>query len=267
MADFVAASRDVTQRKARQNRIIFIALGIILTVLIGESIFQFLLAPNMRIENIIIDNEAPPLRRDDLLSAAGLQGQHYYFRIDVEAIRSRIEALPAVKSAWVQKIFPASLRIVTRGRQPLAFAFADGEGTVPLVFDEEGVVFLAGNDVPEAGLPVLSGIRFEGFRVGMRLPDMLKPFLTDIMKLQKTSPSLLSAFSEMKIVRKGDEQFEVVLYPVYHRVPVRIEGTLSAERCKAILVVLDALGQEGMLNSLEELDFRTEDIIYRFKEG
>ncbi|MDR1933646.1 MAG: FtsQ-type POTRA domain-containing protein [Spirochaetales bacterium] len=266
MTDIAAGSRRAAGRGARQNRLVLAALGLILTFLLGEGIFHFLLAPNMRIENIIIDNDTP-LRRDDLLSAAGLRGQHYYFRVDVEAVKSRLEALPAVKSAWVRKIFPGSLHIVTRGRQPVAASFAGGDRTLALAFDEDGVVFLTGADVPDTGLPVLSGIRFEGLHAGMRLPDMLKPLLADIVKLGKSSPALLSAFSEMKIVRKGDEQFEVVLYPVYHRVPVRIEGELNVERCKAILIVLDALRQEGMLGRLEELDFRAEDIIYRYKEG
>ncbi|MCL1818209.1 MAG: FtsQ-type POTRA domain-containing protein [Spirochaetaceae bacterium] len=267
MADFAAAARFTGKRKTRQNRVIFIALGIVLAVLFGECIFQFILAPNMRIENIIIDNDSP-LHRDEILSAAGLQGQHYYFRVDGDAIQTRLEALPAVKSARIEKIFPGSLRVAVAGRRPIACAFAENaEGMLPVAFDEEGVVFLEGAAVPETGLPVVSGIRFEGFRSGLRLPPMLTPFLGDLANLQRTSPSLLAAFSELKVVRKGDEQFEYVAYPVYHRVPVRMEGELSAQRCKTALIVLDALKQEGLLGWVEEIDFRTEDIVYRMKEG
>jgi cell division protein FtsQ len=268
MADIAAEGRfSGGRRKARRSRMVFIMLGIVITFILCEVVFHFVLAPNMRIENIIIDNDAP-VRREELLSAAGLRGQHYYFRIDVGAIKSRLEALPAVKNAWVQKVFPASLRIVTHSRQPVAIAFAETpEGTVPLAFDEDGVVFLSGQDVPETDLPVLSGIRFEDYRAGVRLPEMLKPFLVCLMKLEKSSPVLLSAFSEMKIVRKGNEQFEFVLYPLYHRVPVRMEGELDAQRCKMVLIVLDALEKEGLLGRVDEIDFRTEDIIYRFKEG
>ncbi|MDR1625257.1 MAG: FtsQ-type POTRA domain-containing protein [Spirochaetia bacterium] len=267
MADLVAAG-FAGRPKTRHGRGMFVVLGIVFTFLVCEGIFHFVLAPNMRIENIIIDNDAP-LRREELLSAAGLQGgRHYYFRLDVEAVRTRLEALPSVKSAWVRKVFPASLRIVTRSRQPVAVAFAETpSGTVPLAFDEDGVVFLTGRDVPETGLPVLSGIRFEDFRAGVRLPEMLRPFLACLMKLEKSSPVLLSAFSEMRIVRKGNGQFEFVLYPLYHRVPVRMEGELDAQRCKTVLIVLDALEKEGMLGRVEEIDFRTEDMVYRFKEG
>jgi cell division protein FtsQ len=266
MADF-AAARFADRKAKRHSRFVFAALGIVFTVILGECIFQFVLAPNMRIENIIIDNSAP-LRRDELLSAAGLQGRHYYFRVDVDLVKSRLEALPVVKSAWVQKIFPTSLRIVTRGREPLALALAENaSGSVPVVFDGEGVVFLTDKDVADVNLPVLSGIRFEDFRPGLRLPDMLKPLLADIMKLGKNSSAVLSAFSEIRIIRKGEEQFEYILYPVYHRVPVRMEGELTVQRCQAVLIVLDTLGKERLLGRMEEIDFRTEDIIYRLKEG
>jgi cell division protein FtsQ len=87
------------------------------------------------------------------------------------------------------------------------------------------------------------------------------------MKLRKSSPDLLAAFSEMKIVPGGNGQFDFVMYPLYHRVPVRMEGYLDSQRCRMILIVLDALRKEGMLDRLEELDFRTDDIIYRLKEG
>ncbi|MDR1316211.1 MAG: FtsQ-type POTRA domain-containing protein [Spirochaetales bacterium] len=268
MADIITEGRFAAERrKTRRGRGIFIVFGIVITFLLCEGIFYFALAPNMRIENIIIDND-PPLKREELLSAAGLHGQHYYFRLDVETVKSRLEALPSVKSAWVRKVFPASLRIVARSRQPVAIALAESpSGTIPLAFDEDGVVFLSGREVPETSLPVLSGIRFEDFRAGVRLPEMLKPFLVCLMELEKSSPVLLSAFSEMKIVRKGSGQFEFVLYPLYHHVPVRMEGELDAQRCRMVLIVLDALDREGLLGRVEEIDFRTEDIIYRFKEG
>jgi cell division protein FtsQ len=266
MADF-AASRFAGRKAKRPNRFLLAALGIVCTVILGECIFQFALAPNMRIRNIIVENGAP-VSRQELLSAAGLQGRLYYFRVDADLVKARLEALPAVKSAWVQKVFPASLRIVTHGRRPLVLALAHEPGSsVPVAFDEEGVAFLAGGDVPRASLPVLSGIRFEGLHPGLRLPDMLKSLLADIMKLEKSSPEVLAAFSEIKIVRKGEEQFEYVLYPVYHRVPVRMEGELTAEGCRAVLIILDTLRQERLLGRVEEIDFRTEDIIYRLKEG
>jgi len=267
MADYAAAGSFSERRKARPSRLLLITLGLVFVVLIGEGIFQFILAPNMRIESIVIDSDTN-LSRGDILSAAGLTGQLYYFRIDTGKIKASLEELPAVKSARVEKIFPGSLRIYLNSRRPVALAFVENSaGNLPVAFDEEGVVFLEGAGVPETGLPVVSGIRFENFRPGLRLPGMLAPFLGDLARLQKNSPVVLAAFSELRIVRKGDEQFEYVAYPVYYRVPVRMEGELSAQRCKTVLIVLDALSKEGILGRVEEIDFRTEDIVYRMKEG
>ncbi|MDR2589221.1 MAG: FtsQ-type POTRA domain-containing protein [Spirochaetales bacterium] len=252
---------------ARNGRSLVIVFCGVILLIMGELVFQFGIAPNMRIESIVFDNTVP-VPREQLLVAAGLHGKPYYFKLNLEEIKNGLEGLPPVKSAFVQKVFPDSLRIVTRGREPLATAFAETEGGIlPLAFDEEGVVFLSGKDVPEQGLPVFSGLRFEGPQHGTRLPAMLKPFLQDLHKLRKSSPALFSAFSEMRVVPRGAEHFEIILYPVYYRVPVRIEGELEAERCKVILIVLDALLRDGTLDKMAEIDFRTNDIIYRLKEG
>ena len=267
MTDFAAAARFTNKKKTPPSRLLLVALGVVFTIILGQCIFQFFLAPNMRIENIIIDNDTI-LHRGELLFSAGLSGQHYYFRIDTEAIKFRLESLPAVRDARVERVFPDSLRIAVTGRRPVAFAFAqNAAGELPVAFDDEGVIFLEGPDVPETGLPVISGIRFESFRTGLRLPDMLLPLLSDLELLHRTSPAVLSAFSEIRIIRKGNDQFEYVVYPVYYRVPVRMEGELSAQRCTTALIVLDALSQEGLLGRIEEIDFRTEEIIYRMRGG
>jgi cell division protein FtsQ len=263
----VFEGRWAERKKARSGRFIYFILGIIAAVIAGELAFQFLIAPNMKVDKIVFDSNVP-LRREELLAAAGLNGTLFYFKIDIEAVQKGLEALPAVKSASVEKSFPGSLRIVARGREPVAVAYAETEtGMLPLAFDEDGVIFLAGANVPETNLPVLSGLRFENPGLGTRLPPMLKPFLQDILNLRKGSPALFAAFSEMRVVPRGAEHFEILLYPEYYRAPLRIEGELDAERCKMFLIVLDALLRDGTLDTLAEIDCRTGDMVYRLKES
>jgi cell division protein FtsQ len=252
--------------KPRPSRMPALIIGTILLILAGEGLFQFVLAPNMRIGKIIVENELQ-LSREQLLSIAGVEAEPYYFDLNVETVKKNLEAWPAVKSAYVRKIFPDSLRIIAQARKPLAVAFAESGGaTLPLAFDEEGVVFQSGADVSVSGLPVVSGIRFEGIKAGMRLPAMLGSLFQDLKTLKSSSPAILGGFSEFRIVKKGEEHFEILLYPVHHRVPVRIEGSLTEERCKMILLVLDVMNRESLLEKVEELDFRTGDIIYRMKK-
>ena len=73
MADFVSSARFMGKRKIRASRSLIIALGIVFAALIGGCVFQFILAPNMRIENIVIDNDTP-LGSDEIISTAGLRG-------------------------------------------------------------------------------------------------------------------------------------------------------------------------------------------------
>jgi cell division protein FtsQ len=235
--------------------------------LAGEGVFHFLVVPNLRIEKISLDNDLS-LGQDEILRIAGIESPPFYFSLDVDAVRRNLESWHSIKSAYVEKVFPDSLRIIVRSRRPLAVAFAEAaESTLPLSFDEDGIVFQSGKEVADLNLPVISGIRFEGIKAGMRLPAMLNSFFKDLRDLQNSHPAVFGSFSEFRIVKKGDGFFEVLLYPVHHSVPVRIEAGLSAERGKMILMVLDVMNKEGILDKVEEIDFRTGDIIYRLKEG
>ncbi len=269
MADNILYEGRLCEKRVRKpSRVPALILALIVIVLAGEAFFQFVLAPNLKIGRIFVDSELP-LDRNQLLSIAGLEAEPYFFTVNTETARKNLEAWPAVKSAVVEKVFPDSLRIVARARRPLAVAFAESGGaTLPVAFDEDGVVFQGGADAAGLGLPVVSGIRFEGIKAGMRLPAMLEGLLRDMQTLKSSSPAVFGSFSELKIVRKGEENFEVVLFPVHYRVPVRMEGSLTEERCKMALMVLDVMHRENLLDKVEEIDFRTGDIIYRMrKEG
>jgi cell division protein FtsQ len=244
-----------------------LVIGVFLLVLAGEGIFHFLVVPNLRIEKISLDKDVP-LGREEILRIAGIESTPFYYSLDVDTVRRNLESWHSIKSAYVEKVFPDSLRIIIRSRRALAVAFAETAGsTLPLSFDEEGIVFQSGREVADLNLPVISGIRFEGTKAGMRLPAMLTSFFEDLRDLQNSHPAVFAGFSEFRIVKKGDGFFEVLIYPVHHGVPVRIEAGLSAERGKMILMVLDVMNKEGLLGKVEEIDFRTGDVIYRLKEG
>ena len=269
MADNILYEGRVLEKRGRwAGRLPGLIIGLVLAVLAGQGVFHLLLAPKLRISRIIVEGELP-LDRGRLLSIAGLEGRPQFVAVREETVRRNLEAWPGIKSAVVEKSFPDSLRIRAQARRPLAVAFAEtGKGTLPLAFDEEGVVFSIGAAAADPALPVLSGIRFEGVRAGVRLPGMLEGLLRDLHALRTGAPAVFGSFSELRIVRKGEEAFEILLYPVHFRTPIRMEGALTEERCKMALMVLDVMSRENLLDKLEEIDFRTGDIIYRIrKEG
>ncbi len=267
----VESARNEQDRSQHQDRLrLFFSrlIVILLLILVGEVIFQFLLAPRLVITSVVID--APggfPMTNEQIMSAAGFNGPLGFFSIDTQAAEALLTRIPRVARARVSKDFPGSLRIILEERLPLACSLAGGEaGVVPLVLDRQGVVFaVGGSGIPE-DLPVISGIRFPEVREGMRLPDPVVPFLEQLHQLSQEAPQLFGLISEVKFEKRGLSDYDVVLYPRGYQTRVRIGKEISAELLKYILVVLDVTRREGINSTLEELDLRSSRIVYRTRE-
>jgi cell division protein FtsQ len=251
----------------RTSRILLLTIAVLALALIGELAFHFVIAPELAITEITVESEIA-LGDDELLRLAGLERAPAYFDVDVEAVARSLETHPTVRAATVEKVFPNRLEISLTGRKPLLVTLAEGEnGTVPVAVDEQGVVFEVERNRAALDLPLVSGIRFEGFTPGVQLPPMLHEFLADVQRLKMDHPVLFDQISEYRIVRTGDHSFEVLLYPVNYSTPVRIGSEVDGPLCTYIIMVLDAFERDGRLEQIAELDFRTGEIVYRTKEG
>jgi len=141
-------------------------------------------------------------------------------------------------------------------------------GTKSIAIDADGVAFAYMDSIAASGrLPVLSGIRFERFAPGQRLPEYLRPLLGDIAELSKESPSPLEAFSEIKIEKISDSEAELLLFPSGKTVPIRMPARLTKASLSSALLVLDILASRQGAENVDEIDFRTGTIVYRTKEA
>jgi cell division protein FtsQ len=142
----VAVQRDAGRRRLR--RLLF-ALGAlaVLTAAVG-----IVLSPLLALDDVAVagaGDRAAEVRAvvdDDLGSALLL--------LDTGAVADRVEALPWVASARVERELPNAVRVTVTPRVPVAFARA-ADGTVGFV-DGRGVV-LAVAPAPPLGLPELLG--------------------------------------------------------------------------------------------------------------
>ena len=251
----------------RTSRILMLLIAVLALALIGELTFHFVIAPELSITEISVESEVA-FADDELLRVAGLEQAPAYFAVDAAAVARNLETHPSVRAASVEKVFPNRLEISIAGRKPLLVTLAASEtGSVPVAVDAEGVVFEISGSFADLDLPLVSGIRFEGFSPGVQLPPMLHEFLADVRRLKMDYPVLFDQISEYRIVRTGDHSFDVLLYPVSYGTPVRIGSEVDGSLCKYIIMVLDALDRDGRLADIEELDFRTGQIVYRTKEG
>jgi cell division protein FtsQ len=268
MADVLTGESYVSreprpERDRLTHRVLVVAVALLSVILAGELVYHLVLAPRLVIERIEIEGDVP-MSTQEILSLAGVAEGTPYFSVDSEVVAARIESHPVVREAHVTTVFPNELMISASRRVPLAAALAEtGDGSVPLVFDEEGVVFQLGLRESETELPVVSGLRFETVDLGLKLPQFLVDFLTQLRAIKMNRPELYRLFSEYRVVRKNEYAFEVVLYPMHYRLPVRIGTSIDADMIQYVMMMLDVLQKEGRISSLAELDFRSGEGVLR----
>ena len=262
--------RTTLARKAGLDRFLVLIVGLLSAVLVLELAFHFFIAPKLVIDHIqVTADQGFPLTEAQVLAIAGLDQTEYYFSLNAAAVRSRLAAYPLVKDATVRKIFPNGLSISLQPRIPFAVSLVDsGSGSVPVAFDDQGVVIRVGESaIGRGNLPIISGVSIPAIQVGMRLPSELVAFLGELRQIKEQSPGLFAAISEVRFVRLGGSNFDVVLYPRDYHVRVRIGNTIDAHELSYIMMVLEVTARQGMINKVDELDFRTGQVIYKLKEG
>ena len=256
-------SRPVSRGAARSLAALLAA--VVSLALITAAIL--LVPPILRITRYEISGNAS-MTKEDVLSAALIHGKEYFFSLDTARVRAAVAADPRVAAASVTKLFPNALRIVVKERAAVADALVEIEGKrLAVCLDAEGVAFAEATPKEAASVPVLSGLRFEGFRLGTRLPPALTGLVSSLGEIGASEPALLAAVSEIRIVVPASGKPELLIYPLYQRIPVRAGASLDALTLRSIILVLDVLGTRGAADSVREIDFRTGTVVYRSKEG
>jgi Cell division septal protein len=207
------------------------------------------------------------MSREELLSAALLRGNERLVTLDCSRVEAALAAEPRIASAKVSKVFPNGLRIAVVERAAVATALAELDGrTVAIGIDAQGVAFAESSAA--SSLPVVSGLRFEGFKPGTRLPASLSRLFASLGEIQAKEPELLAAVSEIRVVKSsGGGEPELVLYPLHQAIPVRAGASLDAATLRSMILVLDVLGTRGIAPTVSEIDFRDGSVVYRGKEG
>lgn len=261
-------NREKVKPKQKIRLVFSILIAILALILIAEIIFHFVISPRLRLSKIeIVAGDGLTLSNNAILKLAGLQGDETFFAVDESEIAGRIGAFAPVKSATVERVFPNTLKIWITEREPLGISLLVVNGrSVPIMLDEEGVVFQIGATVSELDFPVLSGFTFTEVELGQRVNRGLLGFFQGLYELKRTSPALFSLISELKFEKRERAGFEVLLYPRDYRVAVRIGSQIDADIMRKILLVLDVFANQGVISTIEEIDFRTETPLVRFKE-
>jgi cell division protein FtsQ len=232
---------------------------------------RYVVLPVITIRHIVLTSDVS-LSEDELLAISGLQGTTYWHSLATETVRQRLEAYPLIRKARVEKIFPDTVRMTVWARQPVALVLADmGGRSLPVLVDDEGVVFKVCSTSAELDLPVVSGLPPGDASLGERLPGAYVPLFAQLRSLREKSPSLARLVSEVKIVPHApaapDSKYDLLIYLTTSTVPILAAGTIDESLLRYSLMVLDLLSNQGVLKNIQELDFRGGDVVYRLKGG
>ena len=252
--------------KSRSRAFLPLLLSLSASLAIAATAVAFV--PGTFVLRKVVVAGATNLAANDVIAASGIVPGKSLFSVDLGLAARNLEAWAPVASAKVRYVLPDAIRLEITERRAVALALVeDGPTTVPIAIDAEGYAFAKARTVDAPELPLLSGIRFDGWKEGMRLPPDLLPTVKSLAVLSRTDPSLLSLFSEIRIERTNWGEIELVLFPLHHAIPVRTGPQPDAALLRSIVLVLDALDKGGVAPKVGELDFRSGTIVFRSKEG
>ena len=263
----LSETRGPVQSDKAANSILWIIIAILVSLIIIELGFQFVFAPNLLVRKVVIDG-IQAVSREEILRAAGLSGTEYFFSLNTGSIEKKLGDCPAVRASKCEKVFPDTLRITVVERVPLAIALVnDGKRSIPVVFDEDGVIFLTGKSVKQTNIPVFSGLVFNSHAPGSRLPAKLKRFLADLKTIRDSARDIFNFVSEIKVEPSAHDDFEVVFYMVPYRTRIRTAATVDSGMLTYAIMVLDVLKKERIDRNVKEIDFRSKEIVYKEEGG
>jgi len=235
-------------------------------ILIAQLIFKILVVPRIVLKKIQVQSEVS-LSDGDIYSLAGIDKGEYYYNIFPDEIKMRLEEYPEVRKASVEKVFPDKLQLYLYARKAVALALLNiEEKSVPVAIDNQGVVFNSGKDMESWDLPVITGIRFATLNLGAELPEALMPLLKDLKVLQSREPELFNLLSEIRVERRGERGFDLILFLHSYPIRARIGNELDGHVLTNIIMVFDVLEKQKLTEKIGEVDFRTKEIIYRLRE-
>jgi cell division septal protein FtsQ len=249
---------------ARWARPVLIVLTAVCSlVLVG----RFICEPLMQIRHVTVHSDVA-LADDQVLALSGIQSSEHWYTVSTAAIQKKLEASPLIRRAVAEKVFPDTIRLTLWGRQPAALVLASSDGrSFPVLVDEDGVVFKVGT-ASDLDLPVVSGLSAGDMALGAQLPRAYRALFADLRAIREKAPAMCAALSEIRVVGDGaadlsPQDLELVIYLTSTPVPIRTRGSIDEGLVRYGLMAIDLLSRQGVLKDIQELDFRSGDVVYK----
>lgn len=174
-----AVHRAVILARRRRLRVTIATLGAG-----GAAAWVLFLSPLLRIDDVTVVG-ARHASETDVVDVAGLDNAGNLLLLSTEDVERRIETLPWVASAEVDRMLPGSVRVRIKERRA---ALALSLGSISWAIDADGLVL--GPQATAGELPILAGIDVAAVRPGDRL---VVPAAVDALTAWRSLPDPLRA--------------------------------------------------------------------------
>jgi len=141
--------RPASRRRSGRRFLVVLTLVV---ALVGFGGWLVLFSSWLAADKVAVTGTTTTLSATEVESAAQVPLGTPLIRVDLNRIRTAVAALPAVKTVSVRRVWPHTVAIAIRERQPVACRYHDGAWQV---LDLQGVAFRASAARPP-GLPVLA---------------------------------------------------------------------------------------------------------------
>jgi cell division protein ftsQ, putative len=242
-------------------------LVLIISALIFELVFYFILLPSTSNARIMLNLQSSSVTEREVVAMMALKKDAKWINIDASKIEERLMSQAIIEKATVTKKFPDKLLVEVVERQPVAVSFVNVEGNiVPLEIDREGVVFRIGWSEKVPLLTIVSGLNFQNPRIGMKINHKLVSLFNRLSVISRANPLLLSSISEIKIREKKFGDYDLIMYPIHTKVKVFTTKDFTDTTLNRMMLVLDVVNKEKVAKELEYVDIRGANIVCKWKE-
>ncbi len=157
-----------------------------------EQLAHLAVKADVQLENVYLEGQEYT-KTEAILKQMDVQIGMPLFAIDLDIIRSKLEALPWVRYAEVERQYPSTLTVRIIEREPVALWQLDGELSL---LDSQGLVIKVDDISQFSDYLIL---------VGKGVPY----YMTEVMEMLEAEPTLKPLVSSM--VRVSDRRWDVIL--------------------------------------------------------
>lgn len=154
--------------------------------------------------------------REEVLALLDLEPERGLLSVDPEALKQVLETHPWVRHAEVRRVFPKTLVVKIKEREPVAFLLTEGR---VFMLDREGAIISGQGGEPDGLLPVLTGANYvdavlgtpatlQRVRAGIALAGLLDRTGARLTEVDLRTPGDIVAYYSGLRLRFGEGALE-----------------------------------------------------------